>query len=63
MLKIAKKIKTEQEKYDLAASFQKTIEEILYEKSKVAFDEFRKINGNNNTFVYSCWWCCLKQKN
>ena len=52
VLKIAKKIKTDQEKYDLAASFQKTVEEILYKKSKVAFEEFKKINGDkNNTFV------------
>ena len=52
VLKIAKQIKTNQEKYDLAASFQKTIEEILYKKSKVAFEEFKKINGDkNNTFV------------
>ena len=51
VLKIAKKIKTDQEKYDLAASFQKTIEEILYKKSKVALEEFKKINNNGNTFV------------
>ena len=52
VLKITKKIKTDQEKYDLAASFQKTVEEILYKKSKVAFEEFKKINGDkNNTFV------------
>ena len=37
VLKISKQIKTDQDKYDLAASFQKTIEEILYKKSKVAF--------------------------
>ena len=52
VLKIAKKIKTDQEKYDLAASFQKTVEEILYKKSKIAFKEFKKINTNkNNIFV------------
>jgi N6-L-threonylcarbamoyladenine synthase len=52
VLKIAKKIKTDQEKYDLAASFQKTIEKILYKKSKVAFKEFKNINNNKkNTFV------------
>ena len=52
VLKISKQIKTEQEKYDLAASFQRTIEEILYKKSKVAFEEFRKINEKNkNKFV------------
>ena len=53
VLKISKQIKTKQEKYDLAASFQKTIEEILVKKSKVAFEEFRNINKkkNNNIFV------------
>ena len=52
VLKITKQIKTEQEKYDLAASFQKTVEEILYKKSKVAFEEFRNINKNKkNIFV------------
>ena len=52
VLKISKIIKTEQEKYDLAASFQKTIEEILYKKTKIAFEEFKKMNKNNkNKFV------------
>ena len=50
-MKIAKKINKEQEKFDLAASFQKTIEEILYRKSKIAFKEFRKINKKGNKFV------------
>ncbi len=52
VLKITKQIKTDQEKYDLAASFQQTIEKILYSKSKVAFKEFKSINNNNkNIFV------------
>jgi len=52
VLKISKQIKTDQEKYDLAASFQKTIEEILYKKSKIAFKEFKKINKiPTNKFV------------
>ena len=51
VLKISKSIKTKKEKLDLAASFQKTIEEILYKKSKIAFKEFRKINKNGNKFV------------
>ena len=50
VLKITKTIKTEQEKFDLAASFQKTIEEILYKKTKIAFQEFRKTT-NQNKFV------------
>jgi N6-L-threonylcarbamoyladenine synthase len=52
ILKISKQIKTDQEKYDLAASFQRTVEEILYKKSKIAFEEFRKINKTSkNKFV------------
>ncbi len=49
ILRITKTIKTQQEKFDLAASFQKTIEEILYEKTKVAFDEFKKVNSKDKT--------------
>ena len=44
ILKISKTIKSEQDKYDLAASFQKTIVEILYKKTKIAFTEFERIN-------------------
>ena len=44
VLKISKNIKTQQEKFDLAASFQKTIEEILYKKTKIAFTEFERQN-------------------
>ena len=46
ILRITKNIKSEKDKYDLAASFQNTIEEILYKKSKVAFKEFININGD-----------------
>ena len=52
VLKISKQIKTEQEKYNLAATFQKTIEEILYKKSEVAFKQFKEINNiNKKIFV------------
>ena len=52
VLKISKKIKNEKEKYNLAASFQKTINEILYEKTKVAMDNFLKKKKNKkNIFV------------
>jgi len=52
VLKISKEIKSNQEKYNLAASFQNTIEEILCKKSKVAFKEFKKNNkSKKNTFV------------
>ena len=52
ILRLTKTIKSDQEKYDLAASFQKTIEEILFIKSKTAFDEFSNTNSiNKKTFV------------
>ena len=52
VLKVSRQIKTEQEKYDLAASFQRTIEEILYKKSKIAFEEFKRLNkGSNHKFI------------
>jgi len=52
VLKISKTIKSDQEKYNLASSFQKTIEDILYKKSKVAFEEFKKNNKTKkNIFV------------
>ena len=46
VLKISSTIKTEQEKYDLAASFQNTIERIIFKKTQVAFNEYLKINNN-----------------
>ncbi len=45
VLRVTKNIKTDQEKFDLAASFQKTIEEILYKKTKIAFKDFEKQNN------------------
>tara|TARA_X000000368_G_scaffold354605_1_gene296149 strand:+ start:3464 stop:4537 length:1074 start_codon:yes stop_codon:yes gene_type:complete len=52
ILRITKKIKSDQDKFDLAASFQKTIEDILFIKSKKAFEEFKKINlQKKNIFV------------
>ena len=52
VLKITKEIKTNQEKFDLAASFQKTIEEILYKKTKIAFADFEKQNNpSKKSFV------------
>jgi len=52
VLKVSKKIKNEKDKKDLAASFQKTIEDILCVKTKYAFREFRNISRKNqNTFV------------
>tara|TARA_Y100000022_G_scaffold41599_1_gene34297 strand:+ start:1 stop:1074 length:1074 start_codon:yes stop_codon:yes gene_type:complete len=52
ILKITKQIKTDQEKFDLAASFQKTVIEILYKKTKIAFSQFEKqIKPNKKKFV------------
>jgi len=52
VLRTAKKIKNKKEKYHLAASFQKTINEILYEKTKIAMEEYLKDKKNiTNTFV------------
>jgi len=45
VLRITKDVTTDQDKFDLAASFQKTIEEILYKKTKIAFKEFEKQNN------------------
>ena len=52
VLRISKDLKSTQDKYDLAASFQKTIEEILYKKTQIAFKEFEKVNKiKANKFV------------
>ncbi|WP_075501388.1 tRNA (adenosine(37)-N6)-threonylcarbamoyltransferase complex transferase subunit TsaD [Candidatus Pelagibacter communis] len=52
ILKISKDIKNEQDKFDIAASFQKTIEDILKKKTEIAFDEFKKIKTvENKIFV------------
>ena len=52
VLRTSKELKNQKEKYHLAASFQKTINEILYEKTKVAMENFL-VNKKNklNTFV------------
>ena len=52
VLRVTKNIKTDQEKFDLAASFQRTIEEILYKKTKIAFKDFEKwSNPTKKIFV------------
>ena len=52
ILRISKNLKNDQDKFDLAASFQKTIEKILYKKTKIAFDEFEKqSNPKEKIFV------------
>ena len=49
ILKISKQLKNKQDKYDLAASFQKTIEEILYKKTEVAFEQYLKLGKKKRT--------------
>jgi N6-L-threonylcarbamoyladenine synthase len=52
VLRIAQNLKNQKEKYNLAASFQKTINEILYVKTKTAMNEFLKNKKNKkNIFV------------
>jgi len=51
VLKISKKLKNINEKYNLAASFQKTVNEILYEKTRIAMEEFLKNKKKQKTFV------------
>jgi len=50
VLRISKSLKNKKEKYHLAASFQKTINQILYEKTQVAMEEFLK---NKKKKIYS----------
>ena len=53
VLIISKKLKNEKEKYHLAASFQKTVNEILYEKTKVAMKKFliNKLSKNHSLVI------------
>ena len=51
VLRISKELKNEKEKYHLAASFQKTINEILYEKTKIAMEEFLKTKKIKKTLL------------
>jgi N6-L-threonylcarbamoyladenine synthase len=54
ILQLSSKIKTEKDKENLAASFQKTINEILYVKCKSAMTEFfSKYKNNKKVFVIS----------
>ena len=52
VLRISKDLKNNQDVYDLAASFQKTVEDILYKKTRIAFEQFEKSNKKKiNKFV------------
>jgi len=50
VLRTSKNLKNKKEKYHLAASFQKTVNQILYEKTQVAMEEFLK---NKKKEIYS----------
>ena len=51
VLRSSIKIKNKNDKYDLAASFQKTILDIIYKKTKVAINEFKKSFRGNRLIV------------
>ena len=52
VLKICKNIQNDQDKFDVAASFQKTILDIMYKKTKNAFIEYeKKIDSSKKIFV------------
>ncbi len=52
VLKLSKNIKDDQDKFDIAASFQKTILDIIYKKTKNAFNEYEKnIETKKKVFV------------
>ena len=48
VVRFSKELKSDQDKFDLAASFQQTIEKIIFKKTQVAFAEYIKINGDVN---------------
>ena len=50
VLKVSKNIKNEQDKFDIAASFQKTILDIMCKKTKNAFTEYEKNTNPNKKF-------------
>ena len=59
VLRESKKINGEDKlKYNLAASFQNTINKILYKKTKVAVDMFRRKNTKRKFSINCSWRCC-----
>ncbi len=46
VLRLSKHIKTEQDKLDIAASFQDTVEKIVFKKTQVAFNKYLENNKN-----------------
>ena len=63
VLRVSKGLKNQKEKYHLAASFQKTINEILHEKTKVAMEKFLKNKKIIKKNFCNCWWSGCKFKN
>ena len=51
ILKIKEFIKTDRDKKDLAASFQKTVLNILYKKTKIAIEQHLELYPKNRTLV------------
>jgi N6-L-threonylcarbamoyladenine synthase len=52
VLKVSKNIQSEKDKFDIAASFQKTILDIMFKKTKNAFIEYEKnTNKKDKIFV------------
>ena len=54
VLRTSKKLKSQKEKYNLAASFQKTINEILNEKTKIAMKEYLKNKKKQEKYFCNC---------
>ena len=50
VLRATKLVNTNKDKFDLAASFQKTITDIIYKKTKIAIEEFKK-HSNGKVIV------------
>ena len=50
VLRATKLVNTNKDKFDLAASFQKTITDIIYKKTKIAIEEFKK-HSNGKVMV------------
>ena len=48
VLRNSKNIKSEQDKFDLAASFQKTVVEIICKKTEIAFKHYLSLNKKNS---------------
>ena len=52
VLRKSKNIKSDQDRYDLAASFQETVNKILQKKTEVAMNKFREEISDNSTKAF-----------